>query len=241
VFKDSATQKLLLRHFTDPALAKRYQVKIGTVPFHGSTIHGEFRELCQVRLDQYGDHLPSGCLPALLSAKGYVTEGYHGFSNQFYQRYAWYPKIGFEKTFFAEELKAMGVGRTCGSSFIGICDADVAQVIRKELLPTREGKAPRFIHWMTLNSHLPIMLHEGKESTLDCSKSTVLSKDGILCTHAHLIDRVLESVVALAEDPAILPTRFIIVGDHAPPFKTPTQRLKYESDTVTSIELRPVR
>jgi hypothetical protein len=240
-FVDEQTQQLLLREFHDPKLLSRYDVRFKKTPFHGATIQGEFRELCRVRLEVYGDHLPSQCLPSLYKSHGYEALAYHGFTNQFYRRYQWYPKLGFDRIYFAEELKQLGVGRNCGSSFTGICDQDVISEFRKELIQGREGNSPRFIHWMTLNSHLPISPAEGEESSLDCSQSKVLSGSKMLCAYTHLIDQVLTGIVDLANDPKLLPTRFILVGDHAPPFKAPSRRDQFDLDDVTAIELVPKR
>jgi hypothetical protein len=239
-FADEPTQALLFRRFlSDARLRAKYDIKMSAVPFHGSTIHGEFRELCHVNLQVYGDHLPSPCLPTLFSKLGYESVAFHGFTNQFYQRYKWYPKLGFNRIYFAEELRSLGIGRSCGASFTGICDQDVIKKIREELVRGRSGDRPRFIHWMTLNSHLPIFPGEGEDSTLDCSKSPVLASDSTLCAYSHLVDKALEGVVDLAEDPDLLPTRFFIVGDHAPPFQNPERRGKFDVGDITGIELVP--
>jgi hypothetical protein len=50
VFKDGAAEALLTGPLTSPELAKRYEITTTTVPFHGHTIDGEFRELCGARL-----------------------------------------------------------------------------------------------------------------------------------------------------------------------------------------------
>ncbi len=237
-YLDPQSQSLMLQPIENSAVKQRYSVHIREVPFHGSTIHGEFRELCGVRLELYGDKLPTHCLPDLYKEKHFETLAFHGFSNQFNARYQWYPKLGFDQIFFAEDLQKLGISKSCGASFTGICDTDVLAQIRSSLIEHNENN-PKFLYWMTLNSHLPVSTSEGLDSQLDCSKSKVMSESPTLCTYAHLIDQVISGVAELAMDPALLPTRFILVGDHAPPFKSLEHRGHFSNETVTSIELAP--
>ncbi len=231
-------QALLMRKLSSAELRKYYQVKFSQVPFQGSTIHGEFRELCNVKLEQYGLPLPKACLPTLFKNHGYESVAFHGFTNQFYKRYEWYPALGFDKSYFAEDLRNEGLKRSCGASFTGICDTDVIGKIREQLQRSPKT-SPKFVHWMTLNSHLPLANIEVGSSTLNCEESKVLRSDSTLCTYTKLIDQVMSGVVNLAIDPSISPTHFILVGDHAPPFRDPSRRDNFYPTVVTSIELTP--
>ena len=63
---------------------------------------------------------------------------------------------------------------------------------------------------MTLNSHLPLRDEDARGSTFDCARHAVTREDDML-------SRALEAVARVALDPAIPPTAFAVVGDHAQP------------------------
>ena len=116
-FRQQEIADELTRAFRSPEVAARYTVEQGQVPFHGVTIDGEFRELLAgVRLGWMGQTVPE-CLPKLLAARGYEAISLHGFTSQFYDRVQWYPKLGFTRSLFAQDLRAQGLTRTCGSGF----------------------------------------------------------------------------------------------------------------------------
>jgi len=239
-FLNPAAEKLWLSRFSSVALSSRYHIHFGEVPFTGRTIQGEFRELCQVQLLNYGHSVPSNCLPELLKKNGYETIALHGFTNQFYRRYEWYPMLGFDKVYFAEEMRGLGYNRTCGAGFVGICDADVLQQIHKELLQGKETGKSKFIYWMTLNSHLPFAPGAGSESSFPCDVKLFDGQDSPkLCSYAKLVDLVLSGLAELAADPEIPPTQFVIVGDHSPAFKRLNLLPLFDAKNVPSIDLIP--
>ena len=43
--------------------------------------------------------------------------------------------------------------RLCGNAFRSVCDADLTPIIAKE---AANKTAPRFIYWLTLNTHVPV-------------------------------------------------------------------------------------
>lgn len=237
-FDDDATGKAMLAPLTTSELAKRYDVQVGAVPFHGHTIDGEFRELCGVRLSTYGETKFPKCLPKYLSEQGFETVGLHGFTNQFYNRYRWYPKLGFDRTYFAEDMSRMSEMKVCGSGFTGMCDTEVAELMHRELLHSEKGK-PKFVYWMTLNSHLPLDSESSKSSTFDCASTPETRQSDSVCLHTRMIHLVLSSIAKVASDPKLPPTEFVVVGDHMPPFLNNGIRSLYSPDVVPFVVLKP--
>ncbi len=212
-----------------------YSMTIGSVPFDGMTRDGELRELCGIRMWNFGNEIPD-CLPKILSQKGYETISYHGFTNQFFNRYQWYPIVGFKHSFFAEEFQALGL-RSCGSGFRGICDSDIAKLIRQELL--RPGDNPKLLYWMTLNSHVPVEKESAIESNYDCKRNKFTANDSTLCIHTSIIHLVLSKITEIINDPKLPPTTFLIVGDHSPPFMIPERRILYSNKLVPFVYVSP--
>lgn len=222
---------------SDPEMKKLYDVKVGTVPYSGSTIYGELRELCGVRLTGYSEQGYPQCLPALLRPLGYESIAFHGFTHQFYNRNRWYPKLQFDQALFAEDLRKQGLNSKCGSvAFEGLCDAEIAKLIHQKLLET---KKPQFLYWLTLNSHLPLGKVNPGNSQFDCQSHLETRSDPDICTQSQWIRIVLDSVAQIARDPALPPTEFVIVGDHPSPFFDLKEKGLYSSDRVPWIVLTP--
>src|SRR5690606_14876792 len=111
----------------------------------------EFRELCgflpqTLRIDTVPD--ADKCLPSLLRAQGWQTDAFHGASGKMYRREQWYPDIGFDNSYFLQQM--MGSGVLC-SNIPGMCDYSIAPRVVQSL--QREGR--QFTYWLTLNSHAP--------------------------------------------------------------------------------------
>jgi phosphoglycerol transferase MdoB-like AlkP superfamily enzyme len=238
LFQDEVLRNSLLTPLQSAAIQARYQVEVRQVPFHGQTINGEFRELCGVRLLGYGEKGFLDCLPKYLRDRGYQTLGLHGFTNQFYNRYRWYPMLGFEKSLFAQDLRGMGLGKKCGASFEGICDTEIAELIHQELLKKPQEQR-KFLYWMTLNSHLPLDEQSSVGSAFDCSRNPGTEKNQAICLHSRMVHLVLENIAKIALDPALPPTQFIVVGDHSAPFLANTERSFYSQEVVPAIILEP--
>ena len=236
VFRDPELAKRLLTPLTTGAVAERYNVRVEEIPFNGHTIEAEYRELCGIQLLAYGEQGFPKCLPSYLNELGYETTGLHGFTNQFYNRYRWYPKMGFDHIQFAEEMQEAGITTRCGSGFKGICDGSVAEILHQQLL--KPGK-PQFVYWMTLNSHLPLDAQVAEGSSFDCALSPVTQGAEGPCLHSRAVSKMLAELAAVASDPKLPPTKFYVVGDHMPPFMTPTDRSFYSPTTVPAIVLEP--
>src|SRR5207245_1958944 len=104
--KDSTGDSATFAPLLSEAVRRQYVVRVGTVPFHGATTSGELRELCGVAADYRAVNRVNlqDCLPARLQTGGFHTVALHGYSGAFFDRYAWYPRLGFQEILFAEEL-----------------------------------------------------------------------------------------------------------------------------------------
>ena len=237
---DSVVRDGLVRPYLRPELAARYQVSQGTVPFFGSTVGGEARELCGSGIGFEIENVPEQglepCLPSQLASRGYHTIALHGMSGHMFRREVWYRSIGFQEQWFRDRFRQRGLP-DCVGAFVGTCDAAVAGVIGQRL-QTREA-TPDFAYWVTLNSHLPLPAPSGVRGAVSCADSPLLSGQPTLCSWYQLIYNVHDSVARLAVGPLGRPTVFVIVGDHSPPFANPTLRDKFSSKEVPYILLVP--
>jgi hypothetical protein len=237
---DASLRDAMVGAYSQPELLAKYQVLQGSVPFYGATIAGEARELCGNSIGYYLMRAPASdlkaCLPQKLAALGYDRIAVHGFSSHMYVRSVWYPTIGFQEEWFHEQLKQQGLP-DCNGVFVGTCDADVAAWIGRRL--NTYSSHPKFIHWMTLNSHLPVPVPAQLSDAAPCSAAEGLDPDSQLCSWYQLVMNVHRSVTQLALDPLGRPTVFVIVGDHAPPFGNPSLRDRFSQSDVPYVVLVP--
>jgi hypothetical protein len=121
-------------------------------PFSGSTTSGEIRVLCGLtgQYHRLTVDNASQCLPNKIALAGYTTTGMHGFTSQMFDRATWWPTIGINNRFFAEQLS--NSGNFCGHAFPGICDKDL--IIRAVNIA---GQPKQFVYLLTLNSHLTLL------------------------------------------------------------------------------------
>ncbi len=229
------------RPYQTEALKSRYKVDTGTVPFWGPTVYGETRELCG---QAFANGIASAstqdlqsCLPHLFASHGYATVGIHGFYPQVYDRVHWYSRIGFSTTLFKPDFDRLGM-RTCGGGLAGICDADILQWITKRIKQSTL-ETPVFIHWATLDSHLPVLNIIDRQQQQYCRSVSPLLEDQTLCNWFTLVARVHQNVSRLAMDDALPPTAFVIAGDHAPPFSATNRRMAFSQKTVPYVLLTP--
>jgi len=233
-FHDPAKQDLLLQSFRNADLLKRYDVSIGDATYYGSTTAAEMRELCNTRKSylEVAKDDSIVCLPKLMDERGYQTISLHNFTSAFFGRADWYPKLGFEKRIFGQDL--VGVSqRKCGGPFRGPCDVDLVPMIGKQL---REAKKPTFFYWMTLSTHVPIAPHEGTPR-LGCEKNGGAIGHVEVCYMTEMWIDLLESLVKMTAD--IPPTEILIVGDHAPPLWSKAGRELFAPGKVTWVRLKP--
>ncbi len=227
--RDPSIRSAFFSPFANEKILSRYRVSSGTVPFHGGTIDGEFRELCGVYLQRYGENNLPQCLPYYLAQEGFESISYHGYIRYFYDRFYWYPRIGFSRSYFFDDMQKLGLPN-CGGAFLGICDQAVVPLIQKQLF-RGTPEHPQFAYWMTLTSHLPTLHANAKNSHFDCS-DLMPQKDSILCDYFEITYKVFESIAELAIKPELPPTDFIIVGDHAPPYITNFRHQSFTENVV---------
>ena len=237
---DLPLQQALVQPYLEPGVLARYEVVQGTVPFYGSTIAGEARELCG---NSMGFHLLNatandmkGCLPSRLAALGYHNIALHGMNGNMFRRSTWYKTIGFQETWFNDQFKQQRLP-DCPGAFAGTCDADVAAWIGRRL--AKDDHHPYFVHWMTLNSHLPVLVPSALPAGAPCSPAFSLSPNTPQCSWYQLVADVHQSVSELAMSELARPTVFVIVGDHAPPFVEPAVRDRFSQTVVPYVLLIP--
>jgi hypothetical protein len=221
-------------------LGGRYEILRGSVPFRGPTVSGENRELCG---RSGGQSVMAGsvasfrnCLPEELRGLGFHTIAVHGYHGGFYHRKYWYPRVGFEEIWFALQLESTGLP-DCVGIFNGVCDAAVANWIGKRLRQPDPG--PRFVYWVTLNSHLPVPEPADLPTLVPCDTEASLARDPALCNWYRLILNVHQSIASLASHDGSRPVVYVIVGDHAPPFSDPNLRAGFDQNSVPYVILLP--
>jgi phosphoglycerol transferase MdoB-like AlkP superfamily enzyme len=240
VAQDSSLQKAMVEPYLDPELLTKYQVFQGSVPFYGATVAGEARELCGNEIGYYLIRAPAsdlkGCLPERLASLGYHRIAVHGMSGLMFDRLIWYRTLGFQELWFQEELKKQGLPN-CAGAFQGTCDADIAAWIGRRL--EEDNSRPKLIHWVTLNSHLPVPVPSYLRDGAPCTADIGLEPHTALCSWYQLVENVHRSVAQLASGPLGRPTIFVVVGDHAPPFGDPDLRGRFSQSYVPYVVLVP--
>ncbi len=235
-------EESLVRPYSDERLLEKYAVSRGTVPFYGPTVAGEARELCgsSMGFGLLTASVPElrGCLPETMKAMGYHSTAVHGYSARMFDRGEWYRRIGFDETWFRDQLREQGLPM-CPGPFPGTCDAAVSSWIGDRLLENSD--TPQFIYWVTLNSHLPVPVSNGVIAPPNCSEHSATAEDPAVCAWYQLVFNVHRSVAELALRPATRPTVFLIVGDHAPPFASARLRSEFSDRVVPYVLLTPKR
>lgn len=206
----------------------------GTVPFQGSTVPGELRELCGLMLMAVHP-MPEAiadldCLPRRLSAMGYTTKALHGFSGTLFSRKRWYPALSFDQVLFAPELLAYtGADKRCGLAFRGTCDTDVWAAILDE--QSTEIATPQFVYWLTLTAHLPTEPASYREIN-DCERISGLEDSASTCALVSQHLRLFQDIARSIKDGLLSNSRILLVGDHAPPFIEHNARSRFDPHSV---------
>ncbi|MGP9811340.1 sulfatase-like hydrolase/transferase [Rhodopseudomonas sp. NSM] len=237
--RDPAARAKVAAPLYDPAVTGDYAVTAGHAGYFGSTTSGEMRELCNTRMF-YQDYVAtdtSGCLPNRLARRGYVTVAVHGFAGGMFEREQWYPTIGFDRALFGDDL-IRTTGRACGGAFRGACDADLAPLIAAASRAPAAGDKPRFIYWLTLNSHVPVAPAEAA-ADFHCGDDGGEFGRVDVCRMAELWRDVFDVTARLARDPAMGRPEILIVGDHAPPLWSKRGRAQFEPGRVAWYRLQP--
>ncbi|MBV8631414.1 MAG: sulfatase-like hydrolase/transferase, partial [Silvibacterium sp.] len=238
--RDTTLRRAVDQPFSDPVLLARYNILRGSMPFEGHTTSGEGRELCGTHLGWFVTQGTAAqlerCVPAQMRRAGYRTLAVHGFNGDFFDRKDFYPKLGFDEILFHDRLQAGGLP-DCPGPFTGTCDDAIAAWIGEGL--RNRGDKPVFVHWVTLNSHLPILAPPLVKSPRPCGSSPITRDDFAVCGWYRLLSVALQSVHDLALWPLGRPTIFIVVGDHAPPFDKDIERDEFSATQVPYFILLP--
>lgn len=221
---------------SDPRIVADYTVTSGQAEYFGSTTAGEMRELCRTRTpyNEFANQSGAQCLPAALRGKGYSTFAIHGFSSGMFERREWYPKVGFDQMMFGDEL-LQKLPRRCGNAFRSVCDADLPPLIAKE---AAKAKGPRFIYWLTLNTHIPVAPGDAT-ANFGCTTEQPEFSPSSVCRMIELWNDLFSAVGQLAVDPALGPSEILIVGDHAPPLWSKRGRGRFAPGQVAWYRLTP--
>ncbi len=237
--QDPAKRTRIDSPLANPRVTSKYVVTSGTATYFGSTTSGEMRELCETRTfySEYAPKYGYSCLPELLHERGYASLAVHSFGGDMFERDRWYPRVGFDKEVFGSELLQQ-TGRVCGSVFRGACDADLAPVIANEARRLAPADEPRFIYWLTLNTHIPVAPGDAR-TNFDCANKGNVFGQATVCRMAELWHDFFGAVSQLALDPTIGPAEILIVGDHAPPLWSKRGRSMFAPGKVAWYRLTP--
>jgi len=207
-------------------LTQRYNIQSFTIPFRGSTTAGELRTLCE--LDGHYSRLHAtkvaGCLPHRIAEAGFDSVGLHGFSGRMFERYSWWPMIGFNQSVFAEDFPSSAP--RCGGAFKGICD-DFLLKYAFDLL-----KPGRFVYALTLNTHLPLKPMILSTDLIKLCKVRRVTES--VCQMTGQIGRLFDQLAVLTKsEPG--PMLMVVAGDHSPPFLNDKDRFAFSKSDVPVI------
>jgi hypothetical protein len=238
---DARLAQALTAPYDNPRMERKYTASYGTVPFTGLTVPGEARELCHSTIGFGIVHLSAKdserCLPVFFHAHGYKNIAIHGYVGQMFSRSTWYPKIGFDETWFQPDLEKAGLP-SCIGAFPGICDTSIANWIGNSLF-TKDRNQPMFLYWVTLNSHVPEPVYPDLPDDGVCTTQPALRDSAALCSWFRIVRAVHQSIEQVALRQNSRPTVFILVGDHAPPFGKAALAEQFSNTQVPYVMLTP--
>lgn len=182
----------------------------GFTTYLGSTLSGEFRELCSRYL------LPSGglkdesvqldCAPAFLRDRGYRTFGLHGYQKAFYARSIFWNRFGISDQLFSDDLRGL---ERCSGAFEGICDN---ALIKRGIGLLHRDEGPSFVYMLTLTGHEPLDPSSLVQSTGIFGAIEVVHPNQVVSRRA-----ISDLVVDLERDLEQPCTLVYIASDHQPP------------------------
>jgi hypothetical protein len=129
-------------------------LKYGFTSYRGSTLSGEFRELCS-KYVQPSDGLIDEmthmtCAPQYMHDKGYDVIGLHGYNKTFYARATMWSRFGVQTRLFGDDMQAQP---RCPGPFPGVCDENL---IENGINMLDGASKPTFLYMLTLSSHEPV-------------------------------------------------------------------------------------
>ena len=218
---------------------ERYEVSRGTTPYYGSTTNAEVRELCGSWADHADfdfDHLGADCLPQRFAEQGFRTVAMHSFDELFFQRYEWYPKIGFQEAYFERSLLQNGA-EFCDGVFGGACDRDIPAQITRTLQTSPSER--NLVYWLTVNAHLPVSA-DPRLGTDPCRLGDEAWRDNfpMLCRSYAVHEQVAKALTEEIMRDDFPEADILIVGDHMPPFFPRNIRSRFDTRHVPWLYLR---
>lgn len=228
-YADPAVRDAVESALHSPQALNRWQISRRSVEFKGATTAGEIRLLCGS-----GQHYSrigatnETCLGVGLKRIGFSTVALHGFSKFMFDRAAWWPALGFDKTVFDDHLGSAPA--RCGAVLRGICDAHMVDVAATHMGPGR------FVYLLTLDTHLPLVaVALTPQEALMCSQRELNTS---VCQHAAQMGRLISKLVAVAA--ASQPTPLLVLaGDHSPPFFDAKDKSMFSSSLVPLVVAVP--
>ncbi len=199
-------------------LKSKKNIKIlneGLIKYGGGTAVAELRELCglyphALSFRDVPEEFAKNCLPKKLRDQGSLTVALHAASGHMYHREDWYPRIGFEETYFFDNPIAKA--RKC-FSFPGYCDVDFIDAVKNKITSSESI----FFYWLTLNSHIPYDARDLKRR--DDSVCRILGIEARdRCIHFQLLQEFFSDFAEKFDDPRLEDLHVVLVGDHSPPF-----------------------
>lgn len=210
--KDEQAQQEMLRGII--AQKEYYDfLNMGEILINGATVQGEIRELCNKTTDGGHDtrHLTANdfatCLPQVLAKHGYYTVSFHGAGSTMYHRRSLYPKLGFQKTMFNEQMQDK---KRC-HSFKGTCDSEIFPLVADEF--STHDKV--LVYWLTLTSHYPYSENDIFNHRFDCERFNIMP-DNMMCRNIKMHTQFLDQLAELVRQPMMKGVEVLLVGDHAP-------------------------
>ena len=237
--KNDQLQSELTRSLNLVAEQKGYTINKGQTPYRYLTQIAEMREITgYLRTFSSVDSsfISKHSLFLVKQRQGYHVIGLHAYSSGFYNRQKWWPSLGVQEMFFANEFSDLGLPFGGNPFFRGAEDTAIANWLMQRVSIQKDRK--EFYHWVTLNTHLPLLDRNSNEY-----KSFALrwKNQGIDPDILQLSFQLREFFENLSNAILRSDTRahILLIGDHAPPFLDPAARGAYDGNYVPYIELRP--
>ena len=185
-------------------------VKYGFVGYRGSTLSGEFRELCAKYVQPsdglMGEMANLRCAPMYLHDKGFRVMGFHGYQASFYARSTFWARFGIDNQMFADQFKSQ---RKCPGPFPGVCDENL---IQKSIDMLDDSAKPSFVYMLTLSSHEPL-----DPVTLE-SRGAYFNEVKVIHPTQIVTRRAVSTLVSRLEARRNAACTLVyVVGDHQPP------------------------
>jgi hypothetical protein len=186
------------------------QVQYGATAYRGSTLSGEFRELCSKYVlpsDSLIDEMKEmKCAPQFMQAKGYQVVGFHGFKKTFYARTAFWTRFGVQIQNFGDDMQNQP---QCPGPFPGVCDE---ALIEDGIATLDAARKPTFLYMLTLSSHEPVAPAALQGHGVYFNEIPVVHPTQIITRRA-----ISSLVVDLKNRRNHACTLVYVVGDHQPP------------------------